>query len=207
MRGDAAVLDRLADPERMAAFHPALEPAQARELRICGVSGNTKLTVVSIEVSFESGESIGHLPVLLVFRKPASQWQLLVASLDPVSNREFVRDFSALPGFIERGNPGPPPVPVVLRAPADGEYPGPARGSRFGDFAWDAPASGEVVADIAEFARHNDARLFVVPRQAGRTSRVSSGRLVYAKSGWKWRIWSLTRDGLLSFSEVRTFVH
>ncbi len=202
MRGDAAVLDRVSDPERMASFYPPLEPAQARDVRICSVTGNMRLAVVSAEVSFESGTSVGHVPVLLVFRKPSSQWQLLVAALDPISNGEFVKAFSSLPGFVERAVPRSTAVPVVLRAPENGKYPPPGP---FGSFEWDAPAAGDVVADIAEFARWNDARLFVVPRRPGSISRISSGRLVSARTEWKWRIWSLTRDGILVFSEVRTF--
>ncbi|RPI56369.1 MAG: hypothetical protein EHM55_05285 [Acidobacteria bacterium] len=206
MRGDAAVLDRLADPERMAALHPAREPAQTRDLRICGVWGHTRLTIVSMEVSFEADSSIGHSPVLLVFRKPASQWQLLVASLDPISNREFVKTFLTLRRLIEGDAPGTTVMPVVLRAPADGLEPTPVGGTAFGDFEWDAPQSDGVL-DIAEFAYLNDARLFVVPRRPKGVSGVSSGRLWHTRSEWKWRIWSLTRDGELVFSETRTFTH
>ena len=207
MQGNARILDDVADPDRIAALHPSQEPARVRDVAVCSAWGNEKLTVVSTKVSYEAETSIGHSPVLLVFRKPSSRWQLLVASRDPISNREFVRAFAALPWNLVRQAGPSPAVPVVLRSPVHGENPKPVEGARFGDFTWDANASEEIVTDIAEFAYQNDARLFVVGRGRSGISRVSSGMLWHTRSEWKWRVWSLNRAGDLVFSEARTFPH
>jgi len=209
MQGNARILDDVADPDRMAALHPSQEPARVHDVAVCRAWSSEKLAIVSTSVSYEAETSIGHSPVLLVFRKPSSRWQLLVGSRDPITNRDFVRAFAALPKSLVRqaGPAQSPTLPVVLRSPAHGENPKPVEGARFGDFTWNANASEEIVTDIAEFAYKNDARLFVVGRGDSGISRVSSGMMWHTRSEWKWRVWSLNRAGDLVFSEARTFPH
>jgi hypothetical protein len=65
-----------------------------------------------------------------------------------------------------------------------------------------------VVAEIAEFSYHDDARLILVPaRSAGAPRRVSTGQLWSTRDEWAWRIWSISGSGEIALSEVRTFVH
>lgn len=201
---DAATIASNADSNRMLTAAPTPEPATVHDARVCGAWGNDRLAFISLMASYESLNGIGHTPVLLVFRKTAMRWRLLVASRDPISNREFVDDVRALSGVLQRA-PSTPPVPVVLRSPSNGQYPRPAEGQRFGDFVWQVDGAEHVVADIAEFAYNNDARLFVVRRGINDSGRVSNGRLWHTKSDWQWRIWSLNRAGDLAFSEARTF--
>jgi hypothetical protein len=205
MRGDERLLDRYGDPERVAAFQPNPEPARVREVRTCATWGSERFVIVSTKASYEADTSIGHVPVLLVFRKPAARWQLLAASRDPVTNGRFLDALSRLSFAGEYGSAANAVSPVILRSPANGVYPSPVQGARFGEFVWDAPVSDDVVADVAEFAYNNDVRLFVVRRNVRGVSRVSSGSLWSTKSEWKWRIWSVMRGGAVVFSETRRF--
>jgi hypothetical protein len=206
--GNRDALETYADAERVTAVNPTPDPASMLEIRVCGVWGNDKLRFVSARASYEGATTIGHTPVLLVFRKPSTRWQLLVASRDPISNGEFVRHLWPLESLLESDGrrPGATP-PAVLVSPANGSYPEPQpKHLPFGDFVWQSVPSQHVLAHIAEFAYKNDARLFMMFGSAG-TQRISSGKLWNTRSEWKWRIWTINRAGDLAFSESRTFVH
>jgi len=103
---------------------------------------------------------------------------------------------------------GPVPTPATLRSPQNGRFPIPANGARFGDFEWQSSTSEDVVAEIAEFSYHDDARLFLLHRRnPSLPRRVSAGQLWSTRGEWAWRVWSITRSGEIGLSEVRTFVH
>ena len=100
-----------------------------------------------------------------------------------------------------------PTPPAMLLSPA-GRLPQPLDGGRFGTFTWRASPSKEVVAEIAEFAYHDDARLFLTrPAYLGSDGQISAGQLWTTRSVWTWRIWSITRTGEVVFSDARTFPH
>ena len=70
--------------------------------------------------------------------------------------------------------------------------------------------SEDVVAEIAEFSYHEEARLVLLPRRnpgVPRHVHVSAGQLWTTGGEWAWRVWSITRSGEITFSEMRTFVH
>jgi hypothetical protein len=206
LSGDAATIAANSDPDRIVTAASTPESATVHHTRVCGASGTDRLAFVSLMASYESPAGIGHAPVLLVFRKVAARWRLLVASRDPISNGRFAADVRALSSAL-RGEPGAPPLPVVLRSPSNGQYPRPAEGQRFGDFVWQVDEAEHVVADIVEFGYNNDARLFVVRRGARDSGRISGEYLWQTKRDWRWRVWSLNRAGDLALSEVRTFPH
>jgi hypothetical protein len=65
-----------------------------------------------------------------------------------------------------------------------------------------------VIAEIAEFAYSDDARLFVVGSGKPETqSQVSAGQLWTTKGDWSWRVWSISSTGDVTFSEARQFRH
>jgi hypothetical protein len=73
---------------------------------------------------------------------------------------------------------------------------------------WQSSTSEDVVAEIAEFRYHDDARLFLLrPQHPGAPQHISTGQLWSTKGEWAWRVWSITMSGEIAFSEVRTFVH
>ena len=108
-------------------------------------------------------------------------------------------------------HPGRPvPTPATLRSPENDRFPLPANGARFGDFEWQPSIGEDVVAEIAEFGYHDEARLVLLRhRNPGvpRHVHVSAGQLWTTGGEWAWRVWSITRSGEIAFSEVRTFVH
>jgi hypothetical protein len=106
------------------------------------------------------------------------------------------------------GHSGAPLTPATLVSPASGQFPHPPNGERFGSFTWLSSPSEDVVVEIAEFAYATDERLFVTSPAAPAAHRaVSVGQLWSTRGEWSWRIWSVSRNGELVFSESRTFVH
>jgi hypothetical protein len=209
LEGDIVGMQTLADPERLSPVARDGATVKAAEVQTCSIAGNQKLAFVLLKASYTSDATIGQTSVLLVLRKPASRWQLLVAARDPVSTDGFMKDARSMTSLLasDRGV-FTSPVPAALLAPADGEFPRPDSGQRFGAFRWQSSASSEVVAEIVEFTYPNDARLFLTrPSGPESHSEVSAGQLWTTKSDWRWRVWSITGAGDVSFSDVRTFPH
>ena len=177
-----------------------------RAVRTCDVQGNAKLAVASVAATYESANALGYAPVLLVLRNVYSRWRLLVAARDPVSNDEFVREIRRVAGLLSAETAVSLPVPATLLAPATGSRLRARKDQGFGSFTWRPSDSDNVVAEIAEFAYYDDARLFVVrPQQPASNSEISEGRLWTTGGAWYWRIWSVSRSGDIGFSETRTF--
>jgi hypothetical protein len=97
-------------------------------------------------------------------------------------------------------------APAQLLSPDNGDFPVPDAGQRFGSFTWQPSPSGNVVAQIVEFAYQNDDRLFFMPSQNDAPpDRVSAGSLWRTGSEWKWRVWSISDTGAIAFTDYRTF--
>jgi hypothetical protein len=209
LTGDSGGVLTHADSERLSGLRPNSEPITVGGVAVCGGWGNERLAFVTINAAYQADTTVGHSSLLLAFRKVSSRWQLLVAARDPVSNRDFVALLPTLSKTLARDvAAGPVPAPATLRSPQNGGFPIPAKGARFGDFEWQSSTSEDVVAEIAEFTYHDDARLFLLrPRTPGTVGRVSTGQLWSTRGEWAWRVWSITSSGELAFSESRTFVH
>jgi hypothetical protein len=209
LAGDTAAMLSHADPERLTGLRANREPVRVGGVVVCEGWGNERLAFVTVNASYQADTTIGHASLLLAFRRTSSQWRLLVAARDPVSNRQFTRQLPALSRLLVRDSAaGPVPAPATVRSPQTGQFPIPANGARFGDFEWRSSRSPDVVAEIAEFSYHDDARLILVPtRSAGAPRRVSTGQLWSTRDEWAWRIWSISGSGEIALSEVRTFVH
>jgi len=209
LAGDTAAMLSHADPERLTGLRANREPVRVGGVAVCEGWGNERLTFVRVNASYQADTTIGHASLLLAFRRTSSQWRLLVAARDPVSNRQFTRQLPALSRLLVRDSAaGPVPAPATVRSPQTGQFPIPANGARFGDFEWRSSRSPDVVAEIAEFSYHDDARLILVPGgSAGAPRRVSTGQLWSTRDEWAWRIWSISGSGEIALSEVRTFVH
>ena len=206
---DTIAIQASADPDRLPGRPRSVGIVTVGRIRSCGVWRNDKLAIASVNVAYESDGALGDARLLFVFRRPADRWQLLVVTRDPVSTGDFVKDVPQLMARLGR-DPRPPvlPVPATLLSPATGQMAAAAVGQRFGAFRWESDPSDAVVAEIAEFAYDEDARLFlVVPMMPGRRHAISAGKLWMTKGEWSWRIWSVSRTGDLAFSEARTFVH
>jgi hypothetical protein len=206
----------VADPERLETEIPAYrrltsvpwEPAAVRAVTLCGLRGNDQLAMAWTNVSSESLGEIGHTRVVVILRKVGSDWKLLVASRDPVTNRDFVNDLRARPTLFpspsrDRNAPAPP----LLLAPAPMAYPLAADGE-FGIFTWQKSPSRDVATEIAEFAYDNDARMFWVdPMSSVQVQQISEDKLWHTNSIWQWRVWSVSAAGDVAFSESRPLPH
>jgi hypothetical protein len=178
------------------------------ETNVCGFWGNDHLAFVQTVSTYESAKALGRLTVLLIFRNQQSQWQLLTASTDPISNTEFVNAIPKLAALLQTPwTPDDRPAPAKLLSPEDGQYPEPPAGQRFGDFSWQPSTSTDVVAEIVEFAYKDDARLFVrfLTGDHLASQEISDGMLWGTLSVWQWRVWSISDAGTISFSESRSF--
>jgi hypothetical protein len=207
LEGDTIRVQAYSDLERLPTSQPRRETVKVRAVRTCDVQGNDRLAVASVTATYESANALGHAPVLLVLRNVYSRWQLLVAARDPISNDDFARDIRRVAGLLSGETAvGSFPVPARLLAPATGSRPRARKDQRFGRFTWRSSDSDDVVAEIAEFAYDDDARLFVVrPQQPASRGEISEGRLWTTGGAWYWRIWSVSRSGDIGFSETRTF--
>jgi hypothetical protein len=209
LEGDAISIQTYSDPDRLATIRSKPQTASVGTVQPCGIWGNSRVAFASLNVSYDAETTVGHTRVLIVLRKQSSRWQLLAVARDPVTNGPFVKE---LPSMIAglRSNDQPPalPAPATLLSPATGHWPGPSTGQGFGLFTWRSSPSEDVVAEVAEFAYQDDARLFVSrPARPGSGPRISAGQLWTTGGEWNWRVWSLTGTGDIVFSDVRTFQH
>jgi hypothetical protein len=226
LNGDAATLQTFSDLEKLPGVRATTVPVMptgvplpvpgggagavtTRGVRPCGVWGNERLAFARVHASYESADAIGHTPLLLVLRKSHARWQLLVAARDPVSTGAFLNSVPSIAARFASDVPARAfPSPATLLSPPDGVYPRPANGERFGAFSWRSSPSSDVVAEIAEFAYHDDARLFRTSRRRPEAlSDLSAGNLWRTNSTWTWRVWSVSASGDVAFSEARTFPH
>jgi hypothetical protein len=182
-------------------------PLRVKSIRTCGISGNDRLAVVSSVVAIDSSERVGRRSVATVLYK-TDTWRVLSVAADPMSARQFGWDMSTFARRLAAApttSREPPLVPAVIMT-ADGAYPSPNAGQRFGDFVWKGSMSTEVVGEIAEFNYGYDVRLFLFPgTPGGQERRLSSGRLWTTRTPWVWRVWSINRDGSVAFSDTRQF--
>jgi hypothetical protein len=208
LQRSAGAVDEYKDPDRLIAESTPRDSLQVSEIKDCGFWGSERLSFVPMSLSYESAKTIGWIDVLLILRKRQARWQLLAGSTDPISTNQFLSQIPQLANALKKpGNPGKQPTPAILISP-DGQVPPPAGGQRFGNFVWKPSPSGDVVAEIAEFAYQDNARLFLRLRSSAVTSdQVSAGELWTTGSQWRWRIWSISNASDVSFSQVRSFPH
>jgi thiol-disulfide isomerase/thioredoxin/outer membrane lipoprotein-sorting protein len=204
LEGDKKSLSSWEDEERLHADVGEPRHFNVLEMKGCRYWGDERLTFVPVVSSYELSKALGQVSLLLTLRKQAARWQLLAASTDPISLSRFPEGIPKLMGLLQQGQaPGTAPVPARLLAPADGQFPVPAQGQRFGDFVWQPSTSSNVVAEVIEFAYKDDVRLFL--RFALESGQLSAGQLWQTHSLWRWRVWSIADSGAISFSESRTF--
>ena len=207
LEGDAISIQAYSDADRLETVRAKPDTPSVGTVQPCGTWGNSRVVFVSLNVSYQAESTIGQTRVLIVLRKRSSQWQLLAAARDPVTNGPFVNELPSMMAGL-RSNDEPPalPAPATLLSPPDGDRPRPSNGQPFGFFTWRSSPSEDVVAEVAEFAYKDDARLFV-GRPARAESRISAGKLWTTGGKWNWRVWSITRSGNIAFSDGRTFQH
>ncbi len=207
LEGDAISIQAYSDADRLETVRSKPDTVSVGTVQSCGTWGNSRVVFAWLNVSYQAETTIGHTRVLIVLRKRSSQWRLLAAARDPVTNGAFVNELpSMVAGLRSHDEPPALPAPAMLLSPADGDWPRPSNGQRLGSFTWRSSPSEDVVAEVAEFAYKDDARLFVGrPARAG--SRISTGQLWTTGGQWNWRVWSITRSGDIVFSDARTFLH
>jgi hypothetical protein len=201
-------LKQLEDPDRLHTEATNQEQRRLFETKVCGNWGSDHLTFVQTDSTYESATALGQRSTVLMLREYESQWRLLAASTDPISNTRFVSQIPELVSLITKAwSPGSMPNPAKLLEPQDGHYPTPAGGERFGEFSWQPSGAADVVAEIVEFAYKGDARLIArcFSGHPPTVERLSTGELWHTRSVWKWRVWSIAGTGAMSYSETRSF--
>jgi serine/threonine protein kinase len=219
LEGISAALDPYEDDASLRFENLNPQETNVRSTRECGQWGNQNLIFVPMVVSFESKQSLGQwpvlskqslgqLPVLLAFLKRGTRWRLITAAKDPISTGEFVADVAKIGRVLDSsGEAATLRAAPTLLSPPDGQAPRPSPGERFGDFLWQPSPALNVVAEIVEFAYKDDSRLFIhYSSEKDRIEdRLSSGRVWSTNSRWKWRVWAVSRNGTVTFSESRSF--
>jgi hypothetical protein len=176
---------------------------------VCGYWAAGPLAFVQTASAYESVNALGQLRTLLVLRRQQGPWRLLTVGIDPVSNMRFVSQVPQLVSLITKAGTGENtlgPKPPVLLEPQDGHAPKPPPGEPIGEFRWQPSASPDVIAEIVEFAYNDDARLVAIfPWGTLTKGELSASNLWYSGSIWKWRVWSISDAGTISFSQARSF--
>ena len=196
------------DPDHLHATVTRQKERRVETVKACGFWGTDHLAFVPAIASYTSPREIGWISNLMVLRKQSDQWRLLAVSSDPVTNKSFVSQIPAMVRLITKPwTPSNALEPPSLVSPQDGNFPVAAPGARFGDFSWHPSASAGEVAEIAEFAYNGDARLFAIffSGPAPATEHCSAGMLWTVKGTWRWRVWSISESGAVSFSQPRSF--
>jgi hypothetical protein len=212
LTGDAPSLDALRDRESLPMPQPGGGQGAGVELlhvRAEAAFGNERLAFVPVSAVTRTSSVVGTALVVTIFRRGGTAgdpWRLLVAARDPLSQRlcrlegaPCLRSLGS--GSIDEGAHAAP----ALVAPADGHMPARDSGERFGSFVFEGDPAAAF--HLVEFSHDGDARLVVAERASGDRLVVSEGSLWTLETPWRWRAWSVGRDGAVRFSEVRHFVH
>jgi PEGA domain-containing protein len=180
------------------AFDSQMEKVAIAGMRPLYVLGNSRIAFVLATASFWSEERLGCMGVLSVWIKTGGSWSLLTITNDPVSLEAATKDFPQLAGALAQEK-GAAVQPAKLLTPGNMVFPTPMAG-RFGDFRWIPSPSQELLAEIGEFHYGWASRLFYQPG-----GKVSTGQLWTTGGPWSWRVWSISKDGQVTWSEVRQF--
>ena len=204
LRGERDRLRQQADPERLETTPPATwQRARVDLVQPCGIVALDRLAFAWVQAVYETPSALGHKPLLVVLRKrdPRPLWRALAVSQDPLStSRTFLQEVEILSRYIKVTGV---PQAATLLEPSAGVYPAPPAGQRFGFFRWRPGSPTGMALQIAEFAYDGDTRIVVRERTA--RPEVSAGRLWSTGSTWQWRVWTVSRDGDVAFSERRSF--
>lgn len=206
--GGTAALTSYDDAERLNTVNIDPWPYQVGQTKVCGFWGTNHLVFVQTDSTYQAMNSLGWVSSLVILRKEESKWKLLAGSIDPVSNDEFVKEIPEIVARIGKPRrPGLAPQPSELLAPRDAESP--AVGKTIRAFRWQPSPSGDVVAEVAEFARNGDARLFVRLRSRDkvRPVQISVEKLPIVHGEWRWRVWSISDSGAVAFSDPKSFTY
>jgi hypothetical protein len=224
---DARHLAALSDEARLGnrCFLPNHD-SRADVMKVCSVSGNRNLVFVSMITSFAAKRrapqipgrnyaswltpaDLGHKTLLAILRRSNEGWRLLTISSDPLPSVDpsipaKIRTMSSLLEDEVIDDDVTQPAQLLTN---DGVYPVPETGQRFGDFRWRPSASPEVFAQLAEFTMlSGDRELTRLFFFNNRDAQVSSGWLMGgAHTGYRWRVWSVARNGIVTLSETRSF--
>ena len=210
LEGETAAIAGYSDEDRIPSTSWYQYPVQTHRWRSCGSWGNDRLAMAAVQGSVESQKSLGTAQLLLVFRKAEDQWKLLA-----VSNEQFrvtsylVLEFADVSARLKTdAGPAPSPTPATLLTP-DGQYPQPEVGERFGSFRWRPSRSQNVVAEVAEFTFLHNTRMFIHLHSEQNLDRDShwAGRMYGWGGPWKWRVWSITDQGVVALTSARSFIH
>jgi hypothetical protein len=218
---DQSTLSVISDESRLGnkCFLPESD-TQVESVKACRVSGNGKLAFVPLVSTFSAqvrvpltnrrsvhGADLGQQSILAVLRNQGGAWQLLAITDDPVNTvARIPLTTHMLASSLDDGRTaGITPEPAKPLTP---DYPRPAQGERFGDFTWQTSPSADVIGQVVEFMFGKDTnlgrtRLFFLP---ARERKLSSGFLM---SGGRsvWRVWSISKNGDVAFSEQHSYTH
>jgi len=218
---DAPLLSSLSDEARQGVqcFLPSAD-RRVDAVELCSMSGNRNLIFASLISSFEAERRalptndqdwlppaiLGHQSLLAILRHSNGGLKLLAITDDPLSVTASALQFDRLSTRLENGLESQHAAAPQLVS-KDGIYPRPTPGKRFGDFVWHPSTSANIVGQVAEFNAvfpdREFTRLFPLSVDQG---QLSTGMLMGdMNSPFRWRVWAITKNGGVLFSETRSF--
>jgi len=114
LQWNGGTLRRLTDPDRLETTPAAdrsdwqlsarpIEPGVVGQIQLCGAVVSPGLAFVWARAVERSPHVIGHVPVVVVLRKKAGEWKVLVVSRDPTTNRNFIANVAARGNLFRSG--------------------------------------------------------------------------------------------------------
>ncbi len=205
--GGTGAIKRFEDADHLKTVITDPWPYHVSETKVCGYWGTSRLAFVQTDSTYHAADSLGWVTSLLVLRKHEGKWRLLAASVDPVTNDEFVKEIPKIVARTRKPSaPSAAPRPAELLTPREE---GLAGGKRIRAFRWRPSPSADVVAEVAEFARNGDTRLFVRLRSHHqlRTAQIYAEKLPEVHGEWQWRVLSISDSGAVAFSAPKSFTY
>jgi hypothetical protein len=215
--GDIAKLRRYSSQWQMGlnkASGVTIGPSRFESVKFCGAWGSSALAFAKVIVNFEAEQFLGRTELALAFHMEQDGWRLLAISREPTTIRSINLTASRLePALLNKQVYPVMPEAAVLKEPSQ-YVPAPDSKKRSGWLIWDPSGSSNVVAEVAEIAcrsrdydniEHDDVQFIVHLRER----HIKPVYYVPAQNAcpsgwpWKWRVWSVTGDGI-SFSNEQT---
>jgi len=192
-------------------------------IETCGVTGNRNLAFVSLVGTFKSksrrppsndrdyanwltNTALGRQSILAVLRNHNGVWRLLAITDDPTNTTaaafSTVQRLGGLFEDVPAAVAGPDPARLITPEAARLR----SRAGVFAEFLWRPSPGSDVIGEVAEFlvqdrsTTRERTRLFFL---LGHERSLSSSRL-WGLLG-RWRVWSISRDGSVSFTEHRSY--
>jgi len=201
--GQRADLSALSDPDRIGNGVLFSKATTVRKVLLASMEGNSRIVFVQTKCTFEQAGYLGTKTIAVVAHNVQNQWRALSITDDPLALSQIHAASSIVDKLSDSSSVTAVAPAQILTA--EGLYPLPASGERFGSFQWRSSSTSGLLSEVVEFDYQTATRLFIQIPKPGSIAALSTGQLWHVPGLWSWRIWSIDRWGNLAFSRTNHF--